>query len=91
MTFGMFMLYMLGAFYLMANLICLICCEVDDSWEEIPRVLNPVAIYKNVKVNYFGCFVLTLVHNIILLPFSICYWLYKLGWLFWKLCTIGRE
>lgn len=46
--------------------------------------LNPIWIYKNFKVNYFGCFCLSLLFNILCPIVTIFYW-------FYKLCTIGRK
>ena len=47
--------------------------------------LNPIDIYQCFKkVNYFGCFWLTLLFNLICPVVSVCYW-------FYKLCTVGRK
>ena len=53
----------------------------DWVWDE---VYNPIIIYKHYKVNYFGCFLLTLFFHIIFLLPAPFFWLYKL-------CTVGRE
>lgn len=47
-------------------------------------IINPKVIYKNIKVNRFGCFWLTLLFNLLCPIVTICYW-------FYKLCTIGRK
>ena len=73
------------------NFIFFAFCVEENEWQMIPQLFNPIVIYKNHKVNYFGCFVLMLVYHVIFLPFAVGYWLYKLGWLFCKLCTVGRK
>ena len=55
-----------------------------DNWDIIPEMLDPIVVYKNKKVNYFGCFVIVFIHHILFLPIAIGYW-------FYKLCTIGRK
>lgn len=46
--------------------------------------LNPIVIYKNIKVNIFGTILITILLNTILAPYAICYWMYKV-------CTVGRK
>ena len=46
--------------------------------------INPIVIYNNVSVNWFGCIVLTILAHIAAGPWVIFYW-------FYKLCTIGRK
>ena len=46
--------------------------------------INPIVIYNNVPVNWFGCIVLTILAHIAAGPWVIFYW-------FYKLCTIGRK
>ena len=46
--------------------------------------LNPLEVYKNYRVNYFGCFVVVLFFNLLCPLISISYW-------FYKLCTVGRK
>ena len=48
------------------------------------RVLNPIYIYKKIRVNWFGAACLTLVFNLICPVVSLGYW-------FYKLCTVGRK
>ena len=50
---------------------------------EVDR-LNPVYIYKNLKVNWFGALVVALIMNALCPIVSIIYW-------FIKLCTVGRK
>ena len=50
-------------------------------WDE---VYNPIAVYKHYKVNYFGCFLLTLLFHIIFILPAPFFWIHKL-------CTVGRE
>ena len=46
--------------------------------------VNPLIIYKNIKVNWFGTVVLTIVLNIVFVTAAVPYWIYKL-------CTCGRR
>lgn len=46
--------------------------------------VNPLVIYKNIKVNWAGCIILTIIFNIVFLAVSIPYWIYKLF-------TVGRK
>ena len=46
--------------------------------------INPIVIYNNVPVNWFGCIVLTILAHIAAGPWVIFYW-------FYKLCTVGRK
>ncbi len=45
---------------------------------------NPIVIYENVNVNWFGAIFLALLANIFFLPAAIVYWIYKL-------CAVGRK
>lgn len=56
------------------------CIEHCASYEE---VLNPMYIYKHVKVNSFGAVFLCLIGHIVFAPAVPFFWIYKL-------CTIGR-
>ena len=58
--------------------------EVIKEEASYENMLNPIAIYKNQKLNVFGCIVLTLLGNILLCPAAPFYW-------FYKLCTVGRR
>lgn len=50
--------------------------------------LNPVWLYENYKVNYFGAFLLTILFNIICPLLSIFYWIVTfIKWI----CTAGRK
>ena len=46
--------------------------------------INPIVIYNNVHINWFGCIVLTILAHIIAGPWACLYW-------FYKLCTVGRK
>lgn len=48
------------------------------------HILTPTGLYKYYKVNYFGCFCLTLLANLLCPLFTIGFW-------FYKLCIIGRK
>lgn len=46
--------------------------------------VNPIWLYKRYRVNWFGAIFITIIFNMLTLPFSIGYW-------FYKLCTVGRK
>ena len=46
--------------------------------------LNPMWLYSNFRVNYFGCALLTVLHNL-LCPLGAAYY-----WLIY-VCTVGRK
>ena len=59
-----------------------------DSW----AFVNPFVVYKfNTSVNWFGAFVIALLLSLVCPIGATLYWIYKLGWLFCKLCTVGRR
>ena len=80
----------LAAVDIIINVIMLILVW-GDNWGLIPKLFNPIIIYKDRKVNYFGCFVLMIFYHALLFPFAIGYWVYMLGRLFVWLCTVGRR
>jgi hypothetical protein len=45
--------------------------------------VNPRVIYDNIKVNWFGAWLLAVVFNILFPTMAIPYWIYKI-------CTVGR-
>ena len=51
---------------------------------KLDELFNPITIYKEHKVNYFGAFLITLFSNCFLFIYAICFW-------FYKLCTVGRK
>ena len=46
--------------------------------------LNPVWLYRNIKVNWFGAIFIAFLGNAVFPLIALCYW-------FYKLCTIGRR
>ena len=52
--------------------------------KKLIEIFNPKYIYKNIDVNWFGCFILTLFFNLLCPVFALGYWFY---WL----CTVGRR
>lgn len=61
-----------------------VLCNVMDQDISYENLLNPIVIYKNHKVNIFGCIVLTLLGNIAFCLAAPFYW-------FYKLCTVRRR
>jgi len=48
-------------------------------------ILNPIRNYNEWrKLNWFGISVITIILNIVCLPYAFCYWVYKLF-------TVGRK
>lgn len=73
------------AVYAFLNGIALVLMIVTQGFNDVGLVwLNPKWVYDNVKVNWFGAGFLAFVGNALFIPFSVCYWLYKL-------CTVGRN
>lgn len=50
----------------------------------LAEILIPANLYDDSSVNWFGAWFLSILANIIGLPFAICFWIYQL-------CTIERE
>ena len=54
--------------------------------------VNPFVVYHtNTSVNWFGAIMMALSLTIVCPIAAALYWIYKLGWLFCKLCTVGRK
>ena len=82
----------LGGIDLVINFLLLILLTKNVvALQVIPEFFNPVIIYRNNNVNYFGSLMVMLFYHILLLPFAVAYWMYMIGRLFVKLCTIGRR
>ena len=45
--------------------------------------VNPIVIYDNIRVNWFGAWLLAITINVLLPVVAIPYWIYKI-------CTVGR-
>lgn len=90
MSVFMFLLCVFIAIDIVINVTMLVFV-IDDSWELLPELFNPITIYKGHKVNYFGCFVLMIFYHAIFAPFAVGYWVYMLWELFVWLCTVGRK
>lgn len=54
------------------------------SIENMETGFNPIRVYQENNVNWFGCIMLVLLAHILFLPIAIIYW-------FYKLCTCGRR
>lgn len=57
---------------------------VNLSIENMEIGFNPIRVYKENNINWFGCIMLVLLAHILFLPIAIIYWIYKL-------CTVGRK
>ena len=67
---------------ILAPFIILFC--TNDEYDVGFRFVNPLFIYEQVKVNWFGCILITVILHILLPVVAVLYWLYKL-------CTVGRK
>lgn len=84
MSINIFGWSIFGMFYFAITIIT-IGIIFDQLNENDISFFNPVRNYKKwVQFNWFGIFFITLFLNIILLPYAVCYWIYKLF-------TIGRK
>lgn len=76
-----FLLYSAGTFFI--NLF--LSSMFSDSGDIIGlQWVNPIVIYNNVPVNWFGCIGLTILAHIAAGPWVVFYW-------FYKLFTVGRK
>lgn len=69
------------------GLIATIICKCSNNFIGLSiglDYLNPIYIYKHVKVNWFGCIWLTLLVNLMCPPLTVAYW-------FYNLCIVGRD
>lgn len=66
-------------------IICNICFVIwINNWNSL-SIFNPIITYNKWTVfNWFGVAIITILLNIVLLPYAIVYWIYKLF-------TIGRK
>ena len=69
-----------AAINIMALLIIALTCIEGANFSFV----NPIIIYRNIKVNWFGALFLTIIFNIFLPAIAIPYWIYKV-------CTVGRK
>ena len=60
----------------------IIVLNLDEDWNF--SFVNPIVIYDNLLVNWFGAWLLAIVLNVLLPTVSIPYWIYKI-------CTVGRN
>ena len=67
--------------YVLLNVICFWLSCVG--WSNFSFV-NPIVIYKNIKMNWVGVILTTIILNILLPAVSVPYWIYKL-------LTVGRK
>lgn len=66
--------------YIVINILFLFKLSI----KEMEAGFNPIQVYKDYNVNWFGCIMLVLLAHILFLLIAIVYW-------FYKLCTIGRR
>lgn len=66
--------------YAFINILLLFNLTIED----MEGGFNPIQVYKDCNVNWFGCAMLVLSAHTLFLIAAIVYW-------FYKLCTCGRE
>ena len=77
--------------------VCLLAAWADcySLWLSRTRFwafVNPFEVYRtNTSVNWFGALMIALALTIVCPIGAVLYWIGQLGWLFCKLCTIGRK
>lgn len=64
--------------------ICLVGLELEGGYVFWSGIFNPKVIYKGMKVNWFGAYLLATVAFICMTPAAIIFWIYKL-------CAVGRR
>jgi hypothetical protein len=65
------------------------CSIVFDKWhDQFFDPCNPTWLYDNYNVNFVGVIVLTILFNLILLPFAIVYWPFRF---IRFIMTVGRK
>lgn len=62
-------------------IIFLVICGGGCNWEDL---FNPYEIYQEVKVNWFGAWLLATIAFLCMTPFALIFYIYKL-------CTVGRR
>lgn len=63
----------------------IICCGAQHiEYADGLEFLNPIYIYEQVRVNWFGAIMVMLFYTALCPLAAICYW-------FYKLCTVGRR
>ena len=67
------------------NIIVVFFIGITSAADSInPSFVNPIVIYNNINVNWFGAWLLAIVSNVALPAIAIPYWIYKI-------CTVGRK
>ena len=71
--------------YATTHVIAMVFCLITEAYNYNGFAwVNPLFIYRNAKVNWFGASLLALIANVSIPCCAILYWVYKL-------CTVGRE
>lgn len=70
--------------WIVMNVIILFIIIMESAEGVNCSFVNPIVIYKNIKVNWFGAWLLAIVFNISFPLAAIPYWIYKI-------CTVGRK
>lgn len=72
--------------YIAINILGLVLCtaSLDEGYDFWSCIFNPKDIYKDIKVNWFGAYLLATVAFICMTPGAIIFWIHKI-------CTVGRR
>ena len=77
------MIKILILFWIVINIMALFVVAIASVDGANFSFVNPIVIYNEIKVNWFGVAVLAVIFNILLPAISIPYWIYKIF-------TVGR-
>lgn len=70
--------------WIVTNILAVFALVITSVDGANPSFVNPIVIYNNIKVNWFGAWLLAIVCNVGLPAVAIPYWIYKI-------CTVGRD
>lgn len=70
--------------WIVANILVWFLLAIASADDFNPSFVNPIVIYDNIRVNWFGAWLLAIVCNVALPTVAIPYWIYKI-------CTVGRD
>lgn len=71
--------------YIISHVLVLLGLPITDAYGDNGFAwVNPLFIYRKIRVNWFGATLLALIGNIAIPGIAVIYWIYKL-------CTVGRR
>ena len=70
--------------WIVANILAIFILGIMSDDGANLSFVNPIVIYNNIRVNWFGAWLLAILCNVALPAVAIPYWIYKI-------CTVGRD